>query len=607
MIVLCVVGSLFEGLSGGYIYDADVHRALLQLYGSDNVCLWQLSLWHPLFGKQVEGAHNHGQNKKSSEISLMSFDNLSTAYKSLPANSTIVFDGFALLEAAGGIFDKSKNIFRQDLHHVTFLQYPFSIEPDIPKAMRDICRVQEGESLTRMDLVVGASNCSVKMLRSEYPSVINSVRVDVIEPIARFKGKRLGHLATSSSSCIKFLCVSNTIPRKNILLILVALKAFKDPKQYKNWELSIVANEHSSSNYRKSLTAYIQTNSLPVVWLGEIKSSEEMASLYSAHDVFIHASDVENYCMAASEAVCCGCVILSTAVGEIPIFSRAFKVDNGEGASNALLFEPNDRAMLQGHLEKLLRRDQCFAQKCSTLAISYASDIARGQYDDVFLNEVSFQNRWHEVLQKLTRKNQVRRDKHDLHDPLSIRLSHYYYLVLTLWSSIMVLMYMADNSKSRKGSFYAMCAIWTWLLFGATSFVDMYIFRKSGCLRLTPYILHHTARLFLYGMLYAFPESDYGWNAATLFNVYNAWLSVSVISFGLGDDDVNARIRRPKWWHHADLILYISLVPQRLIMYHRAPQFVLIMAWFMSIVEVGNLINKIIFWQDRNKKKLKTI
>ena len=175
----------------------------------------------------------------------------------------------------------------------------------------------------------------------------------------------------------------------------------------------------------------------------------------------------------------------------------------------------------------------------------------------------------------------------------------------------MVLLHMAGNYESRKGSFYAMCAIWTWLLFGATSFVDMYIFRKSGCVRLTPYILHHTARLFLYGMLYVFPESDYGWNAATLFNFYNSWLSVSVILFGLGDYNVNRRVRRPKWWHHVDLFLYISLVPQRLIMYHRAPQFVVflgsrIMAWLMSIVEVGNLINKVIFWQGQNKKIFKT-
>ena len=40
-------------------------------------------------------------------------------------------------------------------------------------------------------------------------------------------------------------------------------------------------------------------------------------------DVFIHASDVENYCMAASEAVCCGCIIVSTQVGELLTISMS--------------------------------------------------------------------------------------------------------------------------------------------------------------------------------------------------------------------------------------------------------------------------------------------
>ena len=157
----------------------------------------------------------------------------------------------------------------------------------------------------------------------------------MIAPIARFSGqiknkkKYIGQ--QSENEIVKFICVSNTVERKNIMLILKAFKVCMDtfasgPKnaaKLRRWNLSIVCNNSGDALYRKRLEKYISDNDLPVVWLGEQRSPKAMAECYLAHDVFIHASDVENYCMAASEAVCCGCIIVSTQVGELLTISMS--------------------------------------------------------------------------------------------------------------------------------------------------------------------------------------------------------------------------------------------------------------------------------------------
>ena len=609
MIVLCVVGTLSKGVSGGYLYDADVHRALLET--ASVVSLWELDPWHPLFGKHANGAHQHGQGNspEGKDSTLMSREHLKTKYESLPPNSTVIFDGFALLQATESILGSSCNAFRQDLKHVAFLQYPFSIEPDASPANRDLCRSQEDEALRKMDFVVGASNCTLNMFRKEYPLFFSALKTGVIEPVARFK--EAGNLVSKSrrkrsSGTIKFLCVSNTVPRKNILLLFKALKYFTVQGMYLPWQISIVANEHADRTEFRRLQMFAKKHALPVVWLGEVRSSENMTNLYLEHDIFIHASNIENYCMAASEAVCCGCVVVSTAVGEIPAFSKAFRSHDAD-VQNAFLYEPNDIDALKGILERLLSSNRdgsgesSFLQKCSARAVAYAQEIALGNYEQVFLSEKSFQTRWVEVLQKVSH-DCIREKSSAKPDPSSVRNSHFYYLSLNFISSLMVIMSTFNDPELRSEGVFSQCAILAWLVFAVTSFLDMYIFRRSGCRRLMPYIVHHFARLYLYWMLYLFPDSDPGWYAAVLFNVYNFWLSMSVISFGLGNDNRN----RPFWWRHFDLLLYTALMPQRLYMYLRTPQFqtpnyfgVPALAWLMACVEIGNFVNKVIFWQAR--------
>ena len=83
----------------------------------------------------------------------------------------------------------------------------------------------------------------------------------------------------------------------------------------KPWNLSIICNNTSDLKYRKSLETYIEKHKLPVKFIGEQRDPDAMAKCFLASDIFIHSSNVENYCMAASEAVCCGCIIVSSEVG----------------------------------------------------------------------------------------------------------------------------------------------------------------------------------------------------------------------------------------------------------------------------------------------------
>ena len=92
------------------------------------------------------------------------------------------------------------------------------------------------------------------------------------------------------------------------------------------------------------------------------------------------------------------------------------------------------------------------------------------------------------------------------------------------------------------------------------------------------------------------------------------WLSISILSFGLGRDKQkhgclsNIRIRRPTWWKHLDLIFYFCLIPQRIKMYMYAKQFnsntyddLESLGVIMTVIEIGNAINKLLFWWQFGK------
>ena len=105
--------------------------------------------------------HQHGQDESNTE--LMDLKTLVQKYERLPDGAVIVFDGFAILQAVDSILSNKNYRGRDKIKHLAFLQYPFGVEPDTTESVRELCKAQERKALIKLDHVVGASECTIRM------------------------------------------------------------------------------------------------------------------------------------------------------------------------------------------------------------------------------------------------------------------------------------------------------------------------------------------------------------------------------------------------------------------------------------------------------------
>ena len=153
-VVVCTVGKLVSGVSGGFIYGHDVYKALKSNL-NNCVELWELQCLHPLFGAAKEdkneknNSHQHGQDESNTE--LMDLKTLVQKYERLPDGAVIVFDGFAILQAVDSILSNKNYRGRDNIKHLAFLQYPFGVEPDTTESVRELCKAQERKALIKLD------------------------------------------------------------------------------------------------------------------------------------------------------------------------------------------------------------------------------------------------------------------------------------------------------------------------------------------------------------------------------------------------------------------------------------------------------------------------
>ena len=165
------------------------------------------------------------------------------------------------------------------------------------------------------------------------------------------------------------------------------------------------------------------------------------------------------------------------------------------------------------------------------------------KFTDVFNTEKTFQKKWNDTISLYGGiENSENFSKGP--NPQSIRWSHYYYLILTLLSGYFVLNYEVrrnPNTYVRGGldavqgqNSHVQAATKIWLLFAVTSFIDMYIFRQSGCIRLLPHIIHHMLGWLIY-MMFIFPGSPRD-GQRQLDLIIIIFGSSSILTFGLGRD-----------------------------------------------------------------------
>ena len=137
---------------------------------------------HPLLvllkdKNKKNNSHQHGQNEINTE--LMDLNTLVQKYERLPDGAIIVFDGFAILQAVDSILSNKNYRGRDNIKHLAFLQYPFGVEPDTTESVRELCKAQERKALIKLDHVVGASECTIKMFlrRVSHPDAKDSKKI----------------------------------------------------------------------------------------------------------------------------------------------------------------------------------------------------------------------------------------------------------------------------------------------------------------------------------------------------------------------------------------------------------------------------------------------
>jgi glycosyltransferase involved in cell wall biosynthesis len=145
----------------------------------------------------------------------------------------------------------------------------------------------------------------------------------------------------SGEGIMRLLCVGSVIPRKGQVLLVEALGSVAG-----KWELIIAGSLETDPVATDRLRAAIQAAGLGerVRLVGEL-STEALAGLYHASDLFVSASLYEGYGMALAEALARGLPIVAAAGGAVA---------ETVPATAGLLVPPGDREALRGALTRCL-------------------------------------------------------------------------------------------------------------------------------------------------------------------------------------------------------------------------------------------------------------
>jgi len=111
---------------------------------------------------------------------------------------------------------------------------------------------------------------------------------------------------------------------------------------------------------------------------------DELRALYQSATIYLNTSQSEGWGLTSMEALACGCALVATRVGCIPLISEKHKI---------LTVEPGDRDGLLGHLEYLIK-NPLMVEKMAQEEPSIAADYPWEKSTQCFLNVM------HEIAQK---------------------------------------------------------------------------------------------------------------------------------------------------------------------------------------------------------------
>jgi glycosyltransferase involved in cell wall biosynthesis len=226
------------------------------------------------------------------------------ALRALPNDWPLVIDGLAY-----GALPEVAQKLRQTHRLVALVHHPLALETGLDANQCAVLRASEEAALRSARHVIVSSRTTKRLLASEFN--VPSNRVSVVCPGTDTCAK---HVRTPHAH-LQLLAVGSIVPRKGYDLLVAALARLIDLP----WQLVIAGDCTRSAEAVRQLEGEIARLKLDerVVLRGAL-STDEVASLYEASDLFVLPSRFEGYGMAYAEAIAHGLPVIGTTAGAIP-------------------------------------------------------------------------------------------------------------------------------------------------------------------------------------------------------------------------------------------------------------------------------------------------
>jgi glycosyltransferase involved in cell wall biosynthesis len=220
------------------------------------------------------------------------------------AGQPIVIDGLAL----GALPEVASELAcRNPL--LALVHHPLALEWGLSDNQADVLRRSERAALACVQGVVVTSPTTARIVVSEYG--VSADRITVArpgnDPVPRARGSR--------NDVSQLLSVGAVVPRKGFDILVAALATLSSLP----WRLTIAGDLTRDAATAAKLHSDITCRGLTerIAVLGAV-SSEQLATLYDAADLFVLPSYFEGYGMAYTEALAHGLPVIGTTAGAIP-------------------------------------------------------------------------------------------------------------------------------------------------------------------------------------------------------------------------------------------------------------------------------------------------
>jgi glycosyltransferase involved in cell wall biosynthesis len=264
------------------------------------------------------------------------------------AGEPIVIDGLAL-----GALPEIASELAGHNPLLALVHHPLALEWGLSPAQAGTLRRSERAALASVRAVIVTSPATARIVASDYGVAADRITV------ARPGSGRVPPARGSRSDVPHLLSVGAVVPRKGFDVLVRALATLADQP----WQLTIAGDLTRAPPTAAALQADIVRLGLTdrIITLGAV-SSERLASLYDAADLFVLASYFEGYGMAYAEALAHGLPVIGTNSGAIPE-----TVSDGAG----LLVAAGDAAALAESLRRAIS-DTALRSRLSQAALAAA-------------------------------------------------------------------------------------------------------------------------------------------------------------------------------------------------------------------------------------------